>query len=346
MAPQNAVKILIVDDEPYIREILSRWLGAEGHECHTAATVDEGWDLLEKNGFSLIVTDIMMPGKSGIQLLTMAREHHSDVPVVMVTGVDDRKTAIRALELGAYGYVIKPFEQNEVVISVVNALERHRLLVSSREYEQRLEEKVREQTEDVRASREEIALRLMAAQEYRHDETGAHIRRIGLYAEALAQQMGRPPEYVELLRLSAPIHDVGKVGVPDAILLKPGSLTDEETKIMKTHTTIGGRILEGSSVPLVIASHDIALWHHEKSDGTGYPQGLTRNDIPEMARIVAILDVYDALVHKRVYREAVPEEKAMALMTEGRSAHFDEDIFDCFLDNLPRIREIRREITG
>jgi len=337
-------KILIVDDELYVCRLLARWLSAEHYECHTAGSARQALELLDQDDFALVVADIMMPGMSGMKLLATMKERYPNVAGVMVTGVDDRQTAIRALEIGAYGYVIKPFDQNEVVINVVNALERRRLLMESRKYERSLEDKVREQTHDLRRSREEITLRLVAAQEYRHDETGAHIRRIGLYAEAMARGMSRSEEYAELLRLSAPMHDVGKMGIPDSILLKPGKLTQDEFEVMKTHTTIGARILEGSNVPVLNMSRDIALRHHERWDGSGYPNGIEGPAIPEAARIVAVLDVYDALVSNRVYRPAFLEEKALDVMSQENGTHFDPDIFAAFHDALPVIRDIRAQV--
>jgi len=336
--------ILVVDDEPYVRELLSHWLSAEGYHCAQAANAEEALVALQTDDFELVIADILMPGKSGIEFLALAKQQFPDVAVIMVTAVDDRKTAIRSLELGAYGYVIKPFEQNEVMINVVNALERRRLELQSRDYQRSLEERVREQTEDIRASREEICLRLMAAQQYRHDETGAHVRRIGLYAEALARRMGYSEEQAEMLRLAGPMHDVGKVGIPDSILMKPGKLDPQEWEIMKTHTIIGGRILEGPRIPLLNLAQQIALAHHEWWDGSGYPHGISGPDIPEPARIVAILDAYDALVHRRVYRPAVPEDEALAIMAKENGTHFDPDIYDVFLGMLAEIGSIRQQI--
>ncbi len=342
--PDSAIRILIVDDEPYICDILSRWLGGEGYQCEIATNAEEAWKLLEHGSFSLAVCDIKMPGKSGIELLTRVKGRFAhELAVIMVTGVDDRETAIQALELGAYGYVVKPFERNEVVINVVNALERRRLVLESLKYEQRLEEQVREQTRDIRTSQEEICLRLMAAQEYHSDETSAHVKRIGLYSEEIAREMGCPVGYGEMLRLAAPMHDLGKISTPDSILMKPGGLTKEEFEIMMTHTTIGARILDGSGIPLLDLACDIALYHHERWDGSGYPKGLSEGDIPEAARIVAILDVYDALVHDRVYRPALSEEEALEIITDGRGSHFDPRIADVFMKVLPELRRMREK---
>jgi putative two-component system response regulator len=299
---------------------------------------------LESGSFHLVVADIMMPGMSGIDLLTIIRSLFSDVAVIMVTGVDDRKTAIMTLELGAYGYVIKPFDRNEIIINVANALERRRLRLLSEEYERGLESEVEQRTKDVRDREEEIILRLISATGYRDDETGAHVRRIGLYAAEMAKALGWPARQVENIRLAAPMHDVGKIGIPDSILRKPASLTIEEFEVMKEHSAIGARILSGSEVPLIQMAGDIAHWHHERWDGSGYPHGLVAEDIPQCAAIVAVVDVYDALVHDRVYRPAFPEEKALSIMLAGDGEYFGDRIFDCFLDLLPALREIQKRV--
>jgi putative two-component system response regulator len=342
--PTPSERVLVVDDEGYVREILCRWLRSEGYDCEAAASAEQAWELLQQESFALVVTDIMMPRKSGMDLLNMVGRDMPDVAVVMVTAADDRRTAIGALERGAYGYVTKPFEGNEIIINVVNALERRRLVMASREYERGLEERVREQTEEIRTSREEIVLRLIAAQEYRHDETGAHIRRIGLGAEAMAGRAGYSREGAEMLRLAAPMHDVGKIGIPDAILAKPGKLTPEEWEVMKRHTTIGAEMLGQTTIPLLELAREIALSHHEKWDGSGYPEGLSGRQVPRSARIVAVLDVYDALVHDRVYRPAMPEDEALAIVAEGRAKHFDPELYDIFVELLPRIRQLSEEL--
>ncbi len=340
----RGARLLIVDDEAYIRDILRRWLQAEGYECEVASSGEEGWQKLQTLPFELVICDIMMPGMSGIELLGMVQQKLPDVAVIMVTAVDDRTMAVRALEEGAYGFVIKPFESNEIIINVVNALERRRLSMVSGQYERRLEEKVHEQTTEIRQSRDEIALRLMAAQQYRHDETGAHIRRIGLGAEAIGKKMGYNSEELDMLRLAGPMHDVGKIGIPDAILNKPGKLTSQEWEIMKTHTLIGAQVLGDSSIPLLQVAREVALYHHERWDGDGYPERRAGIDIPESARIVALLDVYDALVHDRVYRPAMPEDKALKIMKEGRAKQFDPALYDAFMDVLPELRRVASRV--
>ncbi len=337
-------EILVVDDELRICELLSRWLTAEGYRCTSAAKGEIALNSLAGKKYDLVVSDIMMPGMSGIDLLKVVKTFSPDTAIIMATAVSDRQTAVMALVLGAYGYVMKPFERNEVLISVANALERRRMTLLIREYERSLEHKVEERTAEVRNREEQIIFRLLSASEFRDDETGAHVRRIGLYASAMAKQLGWGPEAVDDIRLAAPMHDVGKIGIPDRILQKPGRLTRKEFEIMKKHTEIGARILDNPDVPLLRMAKEIALSHHEKWDGSGYPYGLAGESIPEAGRIVAVIDVYDALVYDRVYRRAVPEKKALSKINEGRGTHFDPRILDCFISLLPEIRLIREEI--
>ncbi|OGQ97216.1 MAG: response regulator [Deltaproteobacteria bacterium RIFOXYD12_FULL_57_12] len=343
--PAGPTRILIVDDELYICKTISRWLEKEGYECLVAANTDEALDCLEKNRIDLLISDINMPGRSGIELLRITRERFPLTAVLMATAVDSREVAIRALEIGAYGYMIKPFDKNEFIINVANALERLRLTLQSLEYERRLEQEVHERTVEIRSREEEIALHLVWASEYRDDDTGEHIRRIGLFSAELARVLGWGQAEIDNIRVAAPMHDVGKIGIPDSILLKPGKLTPEEFATMKTHTVIGANILGHSKVPLLKLASTIALSHHEKWDGSGYPNGLRGEDIPMSARIVAIADVYDALVYDRVYRPAFLEEEALRIMQEESGSHFDPSIFACFLSALPVFREIRKDIS-
>ena len=214
----------------------------------------------------------------------------------------------------------------------------------SQEYEQSLESEVREKTREIKEREEEIVLRLISASGFRDDETGAHIRRIGLYVSVIAKDIGWNQESVSDIRLAAAMHDVGKIGIPDSILLKPGKLTPEEFEMMKKHTTIGGQLLGSSNICLLHMAKEIALSHHEKWDGSGYPDGLAGEAIPESGRIVALADVYDALVMDRVYRPAIPEPEALAMMTSNRGTHFDPRIFDRFVALLPEIRHIKQEV--
>ncbi len=209
-----------------------------------------------------------------------------------------------------------------------------------------LEEAVRKRTEDIRRREEEIALRLVWASESRHKETGNHVRRIGLYSETLARAIGWESQKVDDIRVAACMHDIGKIGIPDGILCKPGKLSPQEFEIMKSHTEIGAKILKDSDVPLLQMAREIALCHHERWDGSGYPHGLAAYEIPESGRIVAIADVYDALVHERIYKAAVSEEEAVAIMHKEQGKHFDPEILESFLDLLPSFRRIREDFAG
>ncbi len=337
-------RILVVDDEVYITEILARWLEAAGYSCERAHSAEEALSLLAADRFELVVSDVMMPGMSGIELLEQVRAEHRDLAMIMATAVDDRSTAISTLRLGAYGYLIKPLDEDDVVINVAQALERRRLHMLDRQYQSQLEQEVRDRTNEIRQVREEVSLMLVSVSEFRDMDTGAHVRRMGLYAEALAVELGWGREIADDLRLVAPMHDVGKIGVPDSVLLKPGRLTDEEFEVIKGHASIGASILNRHDLPLLDLAGEIALSHHERWDGSGYPHGRVGESIPRAARLVAIVDVYDALVHDRVYRAALPEEEAIAIMKKGRGSHFDPAIFDVFVELLPDLRRIRQQV--
>ena len=329
-------RILITDDEPAVCEILSRWLVAEGHACSTAFSGEQAMRQLENEDFRLLVSDVLMPGISGLDLLDFVRNRFPGTAVILVTGVDDKDTALSAVQLGAYGYVIKPFRRNEILINVSNALERQRLTSLSQQYERTLEARVLDRTAQVRQREEEIIFRLLSTATYRDKETGAHIRRIGLYSSAVARNLGWKDQAADDIRLAAAMHDIGKVGIPDNILKKPGILTPEEFAIMKTHTEIGSRILGDSSVEMVQTAAKIALAHHEKWDGSGYPNGLSGDVIPESGRIVTVADVYDALVNNRVYRPAMSEPATIAIMNNGKGRHFDPRILEAFFRSAAR----------
>ncbi|MCL7489376.1 MAG: response regulator [Desulfobulbaceae bacterium] len=333
-------RILAVDDEETLCRMVAILLNREGFHCDTAVNVDDALEMLEQRSYDLIVSDIMMPGKSGIDFLDIVSVRFPDTAMIMATAVDNRDTAITTLEKGAFGYVIKPFERNEIVISVINALERRRIVLEHDRYEKHLEQEVRDRTADIRAREEEIALRLISASGHRDEETGQHIKRIGLIGAVLAEKIGWKQERIDFMRIAGAMHDVGKIGIPDEILHKTGKLTPEEFEIIKTHTLIGGRILENSSIPLLEMARDIAIHHHEKWDGSGYPYGLRENEIPEAAQIIALTDVYDALSNDRVYRKAMPEQEVLAIMAAGKGSHFNPRLYDCFVNLLPEIHRI------
>jgi len=344
MIERNKTRILVVDDEANISRLVSQFLENQGYVCETCETGAKAIEKIASGNFALVISDINMPGMSGIELLTAVKKSNPDIAFIMLTAVDDHRTAVRALELGAFGFIIKPFEANELFINVTNSLQRRELEMERNQYEERLELEVRERTAEIRTTQEQVIIRLVTASGCRDEETGEHIRRMGEYASILARAVGWDAKQVDEMRLAASMHDVGKIGVTDAILRKPGKLTSEEFEQMKEHTRIGARILEGSPIALLNLAHDIALYHHEKWNGGGYPLGLRGEAIPLCARIVAICDVYDALISDRVYRPALPEAKALAIVKEGRGEHFDPQILDLFLEQLPQFQAIRARI--
>ncbi len=345
-------KILIVDDETSICEIVSRWMQREGYEFRAVHSAEEALEVLAVESFSLMLSDINMPGKSGMELLAIVQQTYPDLSVIMATALDDRKIATQALEMGAYGYVIKPFERNEVLINVANGLRLRRLEMENRAHREHLEMLVAERTreleeaeQEVRMSREETIQRLAKAAEFRDDETAQHTFRMSEYCKMMAVKLGFPEERCELIRMASPLHDVGKIGTPDHILLKPGKLTAEEFEIIKQHTLIGYRILSSSQSELLEVASVIAWTHHEKYDGNGYPRGLVGQDIPLEGRIAAICDVFDALTSDRVYKKAFSIEQAVEILREGKGSHFDPELLDLFLDSMDDVLQIRKDFS-
>jgi putative two-component system response regulator len=336
----KGAKVLVVDDEPHIRRILARWLTEAGYRCDQAADGSELWAYLQTNTAELVTLDVNMPGQNGLELLPQIKQLTPDTEVIMLTARGEANTVIDALTHGAYGYLLKPVERDEFLFQTRKALERRELLIERRAYTKQLEERVRQQTVAIRHAHEETILRLVCASQYRDEETGAHIRRTGLHSELMASVLGWPADRIETIRMAAPMHDVGKIGVPDAILRKPAKLTEAEFEIMKTHTTIGAAMLEGSESAILQMGREIALCHHERWDGRGYPRGLSGADIPESARILALVDVYDALSHDRVYRKAMPEDEVLALMEKGAGSHFDPSLYSVLSAILPELRRI------
>jgi putative two-component system response regulator len=341
--PRAAATVMVVDDEPTMRSLVARWLSSAGYRCVEAASAAAAVDWLQQIDVQLMTMDVTMPGCSGLNLLAQVKQRWPETEVIMLTALRDTATAIQAMSLGAYGYLIKPIEGDDLVFQAKKALERRELLIERRQYTRTLEKKVREQMRLLRHAHEETILRLLSASRYRDEETGGHIKRTGLHCELFAEVLGWPPEGIENIRLAAPMHDLGKIGIPDAILKKPGKLTQDEFEVMKTHTVIGAQMLEGSESAVLQMARDIALCHHERWDGTGYPRGISRWAIPESARILAIVDVFDALTHRRVYHEAAPEDQALAIMEQGRGSHFDPFLFGVFLGLVPEIRRIAAE---
>ncbi|WLT30309.1 HD-GYP domain-containing protein [Geothrix sp. PMB-07] len=338
----DQTSILIVDDLAIVRLSLQRILAKSGYRIRLAEDVRGALEILDEDTIDLILCDIQMPGASGLDLVKAIRWRIPDTSVVMVSSLEDTETAIECLQHGAFGFVLKPYQPREILVQVNGALRRRMLEIAFRDREAELAQKVWEQTIEIRDSREEIAFRLITASEHRDNETGMHVRRIGLYATEMGRLLGWDQERVDTIRAAAPLHDIGKIGVPDAVLQKPSSLTDEEWVLMKRHTTMGATILKGSTVPFIQMGARIAIGHHEKWDGSGYPKGLKGEAIPLEARITALVDVYDAVSNRRHYKPAWPEEKVVELIRQGSGSHFDPQLADLFLANLAVFRDILR----
>jgi len=334
------VSILVVDDLPIVRLSLQRILTKAGYRVVDAEDVPHALAVLDSDRIDLILCDIQMPGASGLDLVKAIQDRIPDTSVVMVSSLEDAETAIECLQQGAFGFVLKPFQPREILVQVNGALRRRMLEIAYRDREAQLAQKVREQTVEIRNSREEIALRLIAASEHRDNETGMHVRRIGLYAAEMTRLMGWDQAGIDTIQAAAPMHDIGKIGVPDAILQKPSTLTEEEWVVMKRHTTMGATILKGSTVPFIQMGARIAIGHHEKWDGSGYPKGLKGEAIPLEARITALVDVYDAVTNRRHYKEPWPEDQVVALIQKGSGVHFDPQLVSLFLEHLDRFRAI------
>ncbi|MGE5476898.1 MAG: HD-GYP domain-containing protein [Bacteroidales bacterium] len=295
----------------------------------------------------MIVVDYMMPGMDGHQYVQAVRKLPGmrDVPIVMVTAAAERSVRQKALELGVTDFLAKPVDPAEARVRFANLLALRRGHLQLRDRNRWLADEVRKATATVIEREQELILRLSKAAEFRDPETGAHIVRMARYSELIARRMGLEPEFCDLILKAAPMHDLGKLGIPDGILLKPGKLTEEEFSVMTKHPLIGHEILSNSDSQLIQLGAEIALSHHEKFDGTGYPNKLAGEAIPLSGRIVAVADVFDALTSERPYKAAWPVEKARALLEENSGSHFDPACVAAFLAEWDQVLRIRAEIA-
>lgn len=338
--------IAIVDDTPLnltLIQALVRKLTPPGTEivCFTSPT--EGLDWCATHEPDLIIVDYMMPDLNGVEFIQAVRQHHPTdiVPILMVTAAHEKEVRYESLSAGANDFLTKPIDRHEFDPRVRTMLTLRESQKRMRNWNDDLQQAVLRQTADIVARERETITRLARAAEYRDPETGAHILRMAHYSRLIAQRLGVSEELCDRLLSAAPMHDVGKVGTPDHILLKPGRLTDEEIVIMRRHASIGHDILKGSSSPMIQLAAEIALTHHEKFDGSGYPEGLAGEAIPLMGRIVAVADVFDALTSARPYKPAWEIDRAVAFMKEQRGAHFDPACVDAFFTEWDEVLAIR-----
>jgi putative two-component system response regulator len=352
-----ATVTLVVDDEEHVRRSIVRILARAGHDCVEAADANEARAAMTKQEFDLVLCDVNMPGEGGLDLVKSVLVERADTAVLMVTGVDDPAIADVALEAGVYGYLLKPFTKNELLINVANALRRSALESENRVDRRHLVEAVRDRTEDlwntvrrleqadsaVRGSIEEMLRRISLTAELRDLETAQHIERMSRYSHLLARKLGLGSEECEQILLASRLHDVGKIGVPDRILRKKGKFTPEEYDVMKEHAAAGFRLLGGTEAGLLQLAATIAHTHHERWDGDGYPQGLAGEAIPLEGRIAAVADCFDALMSKRSYKPALPFGEVIEIMGAGRGTQFDARLLDVFLDSLEEFLLISQE---
>jgi len=344
--------ILVVDDDVRNLRVIEAMLLPEGHTILTALNGKECLATVNEAPPDLILLDVMMPGMDGFEVAQQlkASEITKSIPIVMVTALGDVEYRVRALECGASDFLSKPVEKNELRARVDSLLQVKAYYDYLHTHQQQLENEVARRTAQLeravrqsKAASKEVIYRLVRASEYKDEDTGNHVRRMSEYSAAVARAHGLPADDVENILLAAPMHDVGKIGIPDSVLLKPGKLTEEEWVIMREHTVIGGCILEGSDIAFVDLGRIIAMTHHEKWDGSGYPLALQGDEIPLPGRIVAIADVFDALTSKRPYKEPMPNEKALAILEEGSGKHFDPQIVQAFLKALDDILAIQQK---
>jgi putative two-component system response regulator len=375
-APRNGAlkrrpRILLIDDEPGILDGLRRLLHQHRQEWDLEFYSDpiEAWQRLQESRFDVVITDINMPGLTGLELLSRIRTTSATegIHVIVLTGMGDRQLKGQALDLGAADLLNKPVEAEDLIARIRSVLRLKACSDDLKIANLKLERTVAQRTQQLRESRLAIVWRLAKAAEFRDEDTGNHVIRVGCYSRLMAEALGLPREFVENLFLAAPLHDIGKIGVPDSILLKPGPLTPEEWEVMKQHCLMGKKILEDDAKttatfrawkqakesalwgeddnPALKLAASIAWSHHEKWDGSGYPLGLSGETIPLASRIVAFADVFDALTSQRPYKRAMPEEQAVEIIRGEVGRHFDPQVHVAFEAALEGIREVRAAFT-
>lgn len=350
-------RLLIVDDELSVREILAEGLASFGYETLMAANAEEAFGIVRRDSINLVLSDIEMPGENGVELLRRIKNFNADLDVIMVTGVVDAQTAIDSIRQGASDYLTKPFNLEEVQIVVDRTLEKRRLILENRAYQEHLEELVTLRTQELvekkkqveklyqelQESYESTLQALVTALDFRDNETQGHSFRVVEYAVMVAKRMGVRESELTWIRRGAILHDVGKIGIADAILRKPGKLNDEEWAEMRKHPSMGYRMLQ--DIHFLKPALDIVLSHQERFDRSGYPQGLAGDQIPLGARIFAVVDTFDAMTSDRPYRAALSIEDAREEIRRWSGRQFDPAVAEAFLDiDADSWREVRERV--
>jgi putative two-component system response regulator len=339
------VTILAVDDEPMNRELIATVLGKEGYEVLHAEDGEDALRVLGSKAVDVILMDVMMPVMDGFEAVRRikADEALKNIPIIMLTALSDKNSLKESLKLGANEFLSKPFEIDELKIRIKN-------MVIVKQYQDGLEDMVAVRTKelekalaDLKNSERDVIATLVKASEFKDTDTAEHIERMSLYSHFIAKKLGLSEAEQELILSAAPMHDVGKIGIPDSILLKPAKLTNEEFETMKSHSAIGFEILSVRDNDILKAGREIAISHHEKWDGSGYPKGLSGEQIPLFGRIIAVADVFDALGTKRPYKEPFSNDECFRIIAEGRGTHFDPTIVDIFLAHKDEILQIKAD---
>jgi response regulator RpfG family c-di-GMP phosphodiesterase len=336
LTPAPTGRVLIVDDDPALRKILSVMLTQADFRCRTAACGEEALRILESHPTDVVISDLRMPGISGMDLLIEVRERYPQLAFLMVTGEDETRVGVRAMQLGADDYLLKPFDADVVLGSLHRALQKKKLEREVQEYRLHLEEMVSERTQQLQSalrqterSYEDTLEALGAAIDLRDSPTAGHSRRVFLYSMELAKSIGGLEQEIRSLAMGAWLHDIGKLAIPDRILLKPGPLLDHEWQVMRRHARIGYELVK--SISFLAGAAEIVLTHHERFNGSGYPQGLRAEEIPLGARIFAVADTLDAMTSDRPYRAALPLQAARDVIERGSGTLFDPLVAAAFL---------------
>jgi len=323
------INILVVDDEESVRYLLSRMLLRAGYECTLAGNAADARKFIKDRNFELILCDVAMPGESGIDFIRYVAAEYPDTATIMVTAVDDPEIAETALEVGIYGYTIKPFNANEMIINVRNSLRRRELEIADRTYRSNLEHKVEERTAELQETLEGTIFALTMTVEYRDPYTSGHQQRVADLASAIAKEMGFSEDKIMGIRMAGVLHDIGKIAIPVEILSKPGRLSKTEFELIKNHPQVGYDILNSIKFPWPVSQ--IILQHHERIDGSGYPNGLLAKEILIEAKILGVADVVEAMASHRPYRPALGIDKALEEVSTNKGKIYDTEVVNACL---------------